>query len=76
MSTTEQDAKDEIITAIESAGRDVARREEFDIDAIFEEVFEYRHVYDEKGNELVQASGYVQIVDADEFWTVVMRHAL
>lgn len=74
--TTAQDVKDDIAAAIESNGRDVARAEEFDLDAILDEAYEYRHVYDEKGNELVQASGYVQAVDTDEFWTIVMRHAL
>jgi len=74
--TTAQDVQDDIVAAIESNGRDVARAEDFDLDAIAAEAYEYRHVYDEQGSELVQASGYVQCVDTDEFWTIVARHAL
>ena len=52
----------EIVTAIEAGG--VATRDEYDIDAIADEVLgDY-------------TEGYALKVDADEFWTVVARHAL
>lgn len=53
----------EIITAIEAGGTDVARAEEYDIDAIANEV-------------IVPTNGaYIVIDDVEAFWTAVERHA-
>jgi len=53
----------EIIDPIEASGEVSDARAEFDVDAIADEVL---------GDH---AAGYAPIVDADEFWRVVERHA-
>jgi len=62
----------EIVEPIENG---TATADEFDIEAIAEETLAFKVDHDEHGNELVLTAGYEQIVDADEFWTVVARHA-
>ena len=53
----------EIIDPIEANGTDIARAEDYDIDAIADEVLgDY-------------ADGYELKVDLDEFWRIVERHA-
>jgi len=61
-STRDEAIQSEIITAIEATG--VATRDEYDIDAIADEVL---GGYDE---------GYELIVDSAGFWAAVERHAL
>lgn len=74
--TTGQDATEDIIQAIEAGGTDVASASEFDLEAIFDDVFEYRVDSDEAGNQLANTAGFEQIVDDQGFWEAIMRHAL
>ena len=62
MYTTANEAKTMIETVIESGD---ATANEFDIDAIFDENFEYSE----------ELQKYVQTTSTNEFWTSVERHA-
>jgi hypothetical protein len=61
--TTADDAKDSIIAAIEAGD---ATRDDFDIDAIFETVFDYS----------ADLQAFVQVVDVDGFWAAVAEAAI
>jgi len=62
--TRDEAVEREIVAAIEAAGPDVARAEDFDVDAIAREVLST----DERGR-------WYLAVDSDEFWRSVEAHA-
>lgn len=70
--TTADDAKNAIRVAIEGSG--AASADDYDIDAIFDEAYEYEVDTNEKGQELLNTAGFKQVVDVDEFWAIVERH--
>ena len=73
--TTAEDAKNEIITAIESGDVQDARAE-FDVDAIFDATYAYRVDRDSRtGQELLNTAGFEDITDHDTFWSIVYEHA-
>lgn len=57
-----QSVMDEIVAAIEAT--DVARAEEYDLDAIFDETYEW----------VPDLRRFVSIADPEEFWASVERH--
>ncbi len=59
---TNADAREAVIAAIEANGTDVARRDQYDIDAIVEGVHAATDGYD------IEAMGH------DQFWALVERH--
>lgn len=65
MYTTRTDVEQHQIIAPIEAGNDSDARADFDIDAIFDECFEYS----------AELQAFVQIVDADGFWASVERNA-
>ena len=66
-STREEAIEREIVDAIEATGE--ATRDEYDIDAIADETLE-------AGDFGTNGSyAYRSAVDADEFWTIVAKHA-
>jgi len=67
-----QDAKEQIRRALEgSVG-------EYDIDAIFDEVFDYDDGYDEETNACcLNSAGYYDTTsDPEEFWQIAFNHQL
>jgi len=69
---TDEDAKEQIRRALEgSVG-------EYDIDAIFDEVFDYDDGYDEETNAccLSSAGYYDTTSDPEEFWQIAFNHQL
>lgn len=69
---TAEDAKQQIRWALEgSVG-------EYDIDAIFDEVFDYDDGYDEETNAccLSSAGYYDTTSDPEEFWQIAFNHQL
>ena len=48
--------------------------DDYDIDAIASEAFEYKVDTDEQGNELLNTAGFEQIVDTDGFWAIAEKH--
>lgn len=46
----------------------------FDIDAIFDEAFEYKVDTNEAGQELLNTAGFEQVVDGDAFWDIARKH--
>ncbi|MDP9903239.1 hypothetical protein [Arthrobacter bambusae] len=54
-----------IVPAIEANGAEVASRDEYDLDVIFDATFEYSP----------ELGGYVSIADHDEFWAAVQAAA-
>lgn len=69
--TTREDAKDDIVTAIEAGD---ASATEYDIDAISYEVYEWKIDHDTDGNELLNTGGFEQVVDDEQFWQIVAKH--
>ena len=63
----------EIIEPIESTGE--ATQDDFDIDAIAEEVIQYQQEFDSQGRERVDEAGYFLAVDTETFWKTVERFA-
>ncbi len=57
---TRDDARREVIDAIEANGTDVATRDQFDVDSILDEAFD---------------DDYHQVVDVETFWQIVKRYA-
>jgi len=47
----------------------------YNVDAIFAETFEYRVDKDADGNELLNTAGFEQVVDVEQFWEIVKKHA-
>lgn len=47
--------------------------DDYDIDAIAAEVYEYQVDHDAQGNELLNTAGFAQKVTTDEFWRIVRR---
>ena len=70
--TTADDAKNAIRVAIEGGG--AADADDYDIDAIFDEAYEYEVDTNDQGQELLNTAGFVQVVTVDEFWEIVGRH--
>lgn len=69
--TTGKDARNAIIATLGDVAAD------FDIDAIFDEAFAFDDGYDEKtGITHLNCQGFYQSVEADEFWTIVEKHAV
>lgn len=67
--TTIADAIEQaIVPALDEHGND------YDIDAIAREAFEYKVDTDEQGNELLNTAGFEQIVDTNGFWAIVEKH--
>ena len=69
---TAEDAKEQIRRALEgSVG-------EYDIDAIFDEVFDYDDGYDEETNACcLNSAGYYDTTsDPEEFWQIAFNHQL
>lgn len=77
--TTRNDAIDyEIVQAIEASGYVKNAYEEFDIDAIADDVLEYVDGWnDERGAYMLNKQGYrlAEDIDHDDFWASVKRHA-
>ncbi len=48
--------------------------DDYDVDAICQETFDYRVDTDQHGNELLNTAGFEQTVTDDEFWEIVARH--
>lgn len=69
--TTREDAKNDIVTAIEDGD---ASATEYDIDAISYEVYEWKTDHDTDGNELLNTGGFEQVVDDEQFWQIVAKH--
>ncbi len=66
--TTRQDAIEQaILPALDNP-------DDFDVDAISYEAFEYRVDTDDQGRELLHTAGFEQTVTDDEFWTIAARH--
>ncbi|RBO82051.1 hypothetical protein [Nocardia puris] len=57
-------AREAVITAIESAGTDVATRDEYDIDGIVDAIYEATGGYD------------IDALDEGEFWGIIEDHDL
>ena len=70
--TNASDAKNDIRVAIEAGG--AADADDYDIDAILEEAYEWKIDINDKGQELLNSAGFEQIVDADEFLAIVARN--
>lgn len=58
--STKQAAVTDIVAAIEAGD---ATADAYDVDAIFDEAYTWA------------GDGFDQVVDVDEFWTIVERHA-
>lgn len=71
--TTADYAKNSIRMAIEGGG--AADADDYDVDAIFDEAYEYQVDTDDQGRELLNTAGFVQVVSVEEFWEIVERHA-
>jgi len=65
------DAINEVI--IPALGDDAA---DFDHDAIFDAIFEWVAVTNDKGEEIARETGFVQTADDVEFWAAVEAAAL
>ena len=61
--TTRNNARAQVAAAIEGNGRDIARREEYDIEAIIGATFGFD-----------PRRGYVQTATEEDFWKAVERH--
>lgn len=48
--------------------------DEYDLEAIAREVYEYRVDTDERGRGLANSAGFECVVDNDEFWEIVQKH--
>lgn len=69
----------EIVGPIEDGGEIENAYEEFDIDAIADEVLEYVDgYYAEQNAYFLNRQGFRlrEDIEADDFWDIVMRHAL
>ncbi|MCD4558215.1 hypothetical protein [Schaalia sp. lx-100] len=62
-----------IITSLEAGEIFVSVEEDFDIDAIADEVIDSREIIDENGYS--RGVVFYQCVDTDEFWEIVRKHA-
>ena len=69
--TTSTDAYNQVL--IPALGEYV---DDFDHEAIFSEVFDYRIDEDEAGNKLLHTAGYEDITTPEEFWEIVAKHDL
>jgi len=49
--------------------------DDYDLEAIAREAFEFRTDCDDRGNLLLDTQGFEQIVSEEEFWEIVERHA-
>ncbi len=67
--TTRQDAIDLDIAPALTDGN-------FDLDAIFDEAYEWKIDHDEHGNELLDTAGFESVVSEDKFWEIAARHDL
>jgi hypothetical protein len=47
---------------------------DYDLEAIAREVFEYKVDTDERGQELLNTAGFEQVVSEEEFWEIAERH--
>jgi len=67
--TTNRDAIEQaILPALDTHADD------YDVDAIFREAFEYRVDTDKDGNELLNTAGFEQVVTDEEFWVIAAKH--
>jgi len=48
--------------------------DEYDLEAIAHEAYEYRVDTDARGRELANTAGFESVVDDDEFWEIVQKH--
>lgn len=48
--------------------------DEYDLEAIAHEAYEYRVDTDGRGRELANTAGFESVVDDDEFWEIVQKH--
>ena len=48
--------------------------DEYDLEAIAHEAYEYRVDTDKHGRGLANTAGYECVVDTDEFWEIVQKH--
>ena len=48
--------------------------DEYDLEAIAHEAYEYRVDTDERGRGLANTAGFESVVDHDEFWEIVQKH--
>jgi len=48
--------------------------DEYDLEAIAHEAYEYRVDTDKFGRGLANTAGFESVVDADEFWEIVQKH--
>lgn len=71
--TTADEAKGAIVEAIEANG--TAKGDEYDIEGIFNDAYQYIVPTDEEGNEHVDQAGFEQVVDDEGFWRLVQVHA-
>ena len=62
---THDEARAAVVRAIEANGRDVARGEEYDVDAIVAAAYTWN-----------TRDGYTQALTPEEFWRVVEEHEL
>lgn len=68
--TTRQDAiEQDILPALGNYA------DSYNIDAIFDEAYDYLVDTDWRGNELLNTAGFEQTVSDDEFWAIAERHA-
>lgn len=67
--SSKQDVLDQdIIPALGSYAAD------YDVDAIFQEAFDYRTDTDDNGNVLLNTAGFEQVVDVEGFWEIAEAH--
>ena len=48
--------------------------DEYDLEAIAREAYEYRVDTDKRDRELANTAGFESVVDTDEFWEIVQKH--
>lgn len=47
---------------------------DYDVEAIAQEVFEYRVDVNIRGEEVVTTAGFEQVATGDDFWAIVDKH--
>lgn len=68
--TTRQDAIEQAITPA------LDDHDNYDLDAICHEAFEWRIDTNDAGQELLNTGGFEQVVSTDEFWAIVAKHEI